>query len=162
MSEKTQYFVSIEKDEAFMTIEGKGNYMNCFHVAKFFDYVVNKPCKRIFIDFTNCGGLDSTFLGMLADLALRLRNISPESMVALCNVSGRVLELIENMSLDTIMDVNFEVPAIFGANVNEKIPIAAATNEEVLNAHEKLSSITDENRRTFEDVIAFLKKQIKE
>lgn len=148
--------VRISADTAYMSVLGKATYLNCKEAGKFFDFAVEKGCMYLHVDFYACTGMDSTFMGMIAGITLKL-SVSGGG-VTLFNLKGRNLELIENVGLDNILNVSeggdFNAPG-----KARELDSGAASKSDILGAHENLVSADPANARKFEDVIKFLKAE---
>ena len=165
MSEKEQpaFLVDAYSDPAIVKVNGRVNFANSAPLRDFFDQVISSGRERFVIDFRNCSGMDSTFLGILAGVALELRKKVPPGRVLLCRLSERNYELIRNLGLHRIMDVD---PAEHSFE-NEPVALSGEENESqsekarrVLEAHENLIKADEDNRSKFQDVIAYLKNQM--
>ncbi|TVP76062.1 MAG: anti-sigma factor antagonist [Puniceicoccaceae bacterium] len=140
---------------------GKANYLNCNSFREFIETVVSGGCSRIFIDFSECRGMDSTFLGILAGTAIELRKLKPTGELVVGNLSERNHELICNLGLQnllTISEQNELVGSHFDALQNKEVSEA----KNILKAHQDLTKADKENVAKFQDVIAFLKNQVDE
>jgi len=67
------YLVSAYTDPVVVQIHGKANYLNCNTFREFIEKVVRDGKSHLVLDFENCKGMDSTFLGILAGTAIELR-----------------------------------------------------------------------------------------
>ena len=152
-----KYLVKIEGDNAFLKIMGKACYLNCRNVSEFFGTVCERNCKTLFIDFTDCTGMDSTFMGMIAGVALRLRKKQAE--VTLQNLKGRNLQLIENLGIYKLVNIKDCIDDIV---VEQKLEASSVSGESMLKAHEDLIKANSSNLEKFEDVISFLKKEVEQ
>jgi hypothetical protein len=106
--------------------------------------------------------MDSTFMGTLAGIALRLREIGSGSLTVL-NPNTRNLSLLENLGLDHLF--SFELPegvrAMPQPVAQQTLPAAqdaAAQHATVLSAHEALVEADPENEERFKDVLELLKQ----
>lgn len=79
MSEAKQptFLVSAYSDPIIVKVIGKANYLNCNAFRDFIETMLSNGGRRILIDFEECKGMDSTFLGILAGTAIELRKLSP-------------------------------------------------------------------------------------
>ncbi len=162
MSEPTQptYLVSAYSDPVAVRINGKANYLNCNTFREFIEKMVAEGHSRIVLDFENCKGMDSTFLGILAGTALELRQKSPPGELTLCRLSERNHELICNLGLQNLLkistDLSDEDPEVYESLQDEEV----ADAKNVLKAHENLTQADAGNESKFQDVIAFLRNQV--
>lgn len=154
MPENIKYLVKIDGETAFLVVDGKASYLNCKNVGEFFSSVAEKNCKSLVIDLKNCTGMDSTFLGMIAGVALRLRKTN--AVVSLLNLNERNRQLVENLGLYKLVKISQDLQSTTNAS---NLKATNVSKEDMLSAHENLVSADKENLKKFEDVITFLKKE---
>ena len=58
------------------------------------------------VDLGQCQGMDSTFLGVLAGIGLRLREIGRPASLHVVNVSPHQIELLQTLGLDQLIDID--------------------------------------------------------
>lgn len=160
--------VNADSDPVLLRIKGKANYLNCAPINRFFRLMIEKGNRRFVIDFGNCSGMDSTFLGIIAGTAITVRNLGKSAYLVLTNLNARNHELVENLGLHKLLTVDDgayrqiarEVEE-HGAGSRQQILQDSAVDEAtMLKAHEALSSIDESNARKFQDVVHFLKEQV--
>ena len=161
MSDPAQptYLVSAYSDPVVVKVNGKANYLNCNAFREFIETVIAGGCRKLFIDFVECKGMDSTFLGILAGTAIQLRKLKPAGELIVGNLSERNYELICNLGLQNLLAIskNQAVESrSFNALKNQEVSDA----KNVLKAHENLADADQENVGKFQDVIAFLRNQV--
>jgi anti-anti-sigma regulatory factor len=168
-SDEPQFLVNPYDDPIVVKIVGKASFLNSAPVKELFDQLVHQDKERFVIDFEKCTGMDSTFLGILAGLGIKLLKRDPKGSVVLCRLGERNLELIENLGLHRLLIVdkgeseaelpgNGELEAVGGAGKLSEVENARL----VLQAHENLVEIDASNRTKFQDVISFLKNQVED
>jgi anti-anti-sigma factor len=153
------FLVSAYSDPVVVKINGKANYLNCNAFREFIETVIASGNVRIFIDFADCKGMDSTFLGILAGTAIELRQLSPAGELVIGNLSERNYELISNLGLQNLLTISedqAQVDAAFDVLQNQEVSDA----KNILKAHENLAEANVENVSKFQDVIAFLRNQV--
>jgi len=157
--------VSAYSDPVVVRINGKANYLNCNDFREFIESMVMEGKSQFVIDFENCTGMDSTFLGILAGTALELRKSRKPGICILCNLNERNHELICNLGLQNLLTIAEDLPE---SAESEPQSFKGLNNVEVsdarsvLRAHENLVEASDENAEKFQDVIAFLRNQVEE
>lgn len=157
MQNDIKYLVHIDGDDAFMRVVGKAGYLNCRSAGEFFNIVAEKNCKRLLIDLAECSGMDSTFLGMIAGAALRLSKNGAQVVVE--NPNERNRQLIDNLGIYRLVKIA-QAKAV-QAEVGTQLAVENVPQASILAAHENLVEADAENLKKFEDVISFLKKEIK-
>lgn len=156
MGDDVKYLVKVNGKSAFLAVCGRASYLNCKCCGDFFEYLSKKSCSELKIDFSQCSGMDSTFMGMLASFALKMREKNIEGATILYNLSQRNRELVENLGLDTLVTLGGTLD--FKVGDAQNLDIRAASKWSILNAHKKLIEADSHNAEKFEDVIAFLQR----
>jgi len=70
---KPVFFVDAHADPVVMRIEGRASFQNSGCLRDFVTEMLAQGKTRLVIDFQHCTSMDSTFLGILAGVALQLR-----------------------------------------------------------------------------------------
>lgn len=168
MSNSTEetYRVNAYSDPVVVKIVGRASYTNTAPLNDFFHCVFKKGRSNFLIDFKDCTGMDSTFLGIIAGISLEARSAQPKGNVALCRLNSRNLELVKNLGLHRIADVlndSVEVPSMEASNTLKDMDQSEQDSARmILEAHENLVKVDDANEAKFQDVISFLKNQVEE
>lgn len=163
---KPTFLVDASSDPAAIRIEGRASFQNSACLNDFFNEIISNGRARFVMDFANCTSMDSTFLGVLAGVALQLRKMTPPGSLVLCRMSARNLELVRNLGIHRLLTVDTETSDLTLAN-STAIPCTPERSELesarlVLAAHENLVAADESNRAKFEDVLTFLKNRVSE
>lgn len=161
------------KFEGFTWIrcKGKGNFLSSPLVKNCAEQALQTGASLIVVDLHECLGMDSTFMGMLAGLAIKLGKQEPAGRLQIAGASARNAQSLEDLGLDALMEINPEqemwsdqmesirasLQAWQGAGVNR-----LERSQIVLEAHQILSSANEENARRFEAVVQLLEKDLGE
>ena len=154
MGAEVKYMVNISGKDAFMAVVGKACYLNCRNVNEFFSAAFEKGCAKMVLNCKDCAGMDSTFLGMVAGAALKLKKRGGEFVFL--NLEGRNLEIVENLGIAKFARVLSDSAE---AKASGELKAASAGLSMILGAHENLIEADASNLAKFEDVVAFLKKE---
>ncbi|HEV8074069.1 MAG TPA: STAS domain-containing protein [Opitutaceae bacterium] len=162
-SAKSIYFVDAHSDPVLIRIEGRASFQNSACLHDFVDEMLRQGKARFVIDFQRCTSMDSTFQGVLAGAAIALRKKTPPGSLVLARMGPRNLELIRNVGLHRLSTVDSgDLPMAFTAP-SVALPCPDRSELEnarlVLEAHENLISVDENNRGKFQDVLAFLKNR---
>jgi anti-anti-sigma factor len=116
------------------------------------------PVIGIHIDMSDCEYMDSTFMGLLVGFNKRFGKATGRKLV-LFNITPVCFELLETLGVSTLVDFStepLELPPTM-----EKIQTSSSMNPEfILNAHENLAEISEQNKNRFETLNTVLKNQI--
>lgn len=161
---KPTFLVDASSDPVAIRIEGRASFQNSACLNDFFNELITRGSTRFVMDFNNCTSMDSTFLGVLAGVALQLRKQVPLGSLVLCRMAPRNLELVRNLGLHRLLTVDTEIVDV-NLNVKEALPCAPDKGELesarlVLSAHENLVAADQANLAKFQDVLAFLKNRV--
>ena len=64
----------------WVRVEGKGSFLNSGNLKQFAREVVDRGYREFVIDLHDCAMMDSTFMGTMAGLALRLKELGPGAL----------------------------------------------------------------------------------
>lgn len=155
--DSTKYLVHTQDKEAQLVIKGRASYLNCMGVSEFFDTIIRAKYKNVIIDLKECTGLDSTFLGIIAKLAIKLKAINGSfDCVSLTNLKERNLEVVQNLGIDKITKI--ETKPQEKAQPSNFLDSLPSSKPAMLEAHKSLVEADSNNAKKFEDVISFLSK----
>jgi len=91
-------------DLGFVKVVGRGSFQNSGCLKAFYLQLLKEGVSRFVIDLGACSYLDSTFLGILLGLGLKLREAG-NGLLNILNASPRNLELLRNLGLDRLINV---------------------------------------------------------
>lgn len=164
MAEETEptFQVDVSSRPVRVHICGRANFLNCSPLRTFFRKMVEKGRYEFALDFTHCEGMDSTFLGILAGVAIDTQRTEPKGEVTLTGLGERNLELVKNLGLQRIVNI-VESGAVTVSETAECLNLETQTEEEkkemLIGAHEDLVKIDQSNLAKFEDLLTFLKNE---
>jgi anti-sigma B factor antagonist len=165
---KPVYLVDAYSDPVVVRIDGRACFQNSSCLRDFVTEMLRQGKTRFVLDFMHCASMDSTFLGVLAGLALQLRKAVPNGSgsLILARVGQRNLELIRNLGLHRLLTVDAGDFQMSFSKCEAVLPCTNHTELEnarlVLEAHENLITVDEGNRAKFQDVLAFLKNRVEQ
>lgn len=142
--------------EVWVRVEGRGSFQNCPALKEFSRRVIAEGRRKLVVDLKNCVAMDSTFMGTLASLAIRLRDLGGDFWVV--NRNERNTELLAGLGIDSL----FSTEPLVGhhGECPEAIHYAAnkaETREAIHEAHAACVAVDPRNEEKFKDVIEHLK-----
>lgn len=161
------YLVDAYSDPVVVRVTGRACFQNSVCLREFVTEMLHQKKTRFVFDFQHCTSMDSTFLGVLAGIALDLKKLSGGGSLVLARMGPRNLELVRNLGLHRILTVETgDFPMAFD-NVTKPLPCPPDQTELeharlVLEAHENLVTADESNRTKFQDVLAFLKSRVRQ
>lgn len=148
---------------------GKGNFMSSPAVKQCAELCLQNGERLVVIDLELCTGMDSTFMGMLAGLAIRLSKQNGGGTLEIAGASEKNIASLEDLGLNALMEINpgearwqtteesirSKLQPWTGAALN-----ARERTQEVLEAHKILSTTNEDNAGKFENVVQLLEKEL--
>ena len=157
---------------AYLRVLGRATFTVGPILKQFGTAAIEDGCTRIVLDVSACEGMDSTFMGVLAGMATRLARQTGGKMLML-NVSDKLFEILSTLGLDQLMECRrlgaapepLVEPLLLTARALSPIAAAAAdlqtTRHVMLEAHTTLAAISAENKLRFNDVLTYLRENVK-
>lgn len=152
--------VGVNGQAVWVKVEGRGTFLNSGDFKQFTREMVNRGYRNFIIDLENCAMMDSTFMGTMAGVALRLKELG-QGHLHVIHCGERSRELLTGLGLDQLFEIHSE-----GAVAPQCAAIAAMpeskreTTRDMLAAHEALCQAAPQNFSKFKDVLEFLKQDL--
>ena len=164
MAEDTEptFVVDVSRRPMLVIIHGRANFLNCSPLRTFFRKMFDKGEREFLLDFSDCTGMDSTFLGILAGSALEAQRETPIGKVQLVGLNDRNLALVNNLGLRrivTIVENSAKEPDIAPTGLSDEEQTEDQKKDMLIEAHEDLVKMDEANLSKFEDLLTFLKNE---
>lgn len=150
----------------WVRVEGRGTFQVSAGLKEYTRRMIQRGFRGFVIDLTSCELMDSTFMGTMAGVALRLREIGSGSLTVL-HANPRNAGLLENLGLDHLF--KFELPdgtapivskeQLRQQELRREPPGTEEQRSTMLSAHEALVEAAPENEDRFRDVLELLKQE---
>ena len=85
-------------------VQGKGSFQNSTGIKSFATAMIHRGHRDFVVDLADCPVMDSTFMGTLTGVALRLRELG-QGGVHVINSNERNTDLLEGLGLDQILSL---------------------------------------------------------
>jgi anti-sigma B factor antagonist len=149
----------------WIKVEGKGSFLNSSGLKDFSREMVNRGHREFVVDLKHCPVMDSTFMGTMAGMALRLREIG-QGHVHVTNLNERNGDLLRNLGLDQLFAMDLCAVRIDDSLPQRPLesrgePARAETAQTMLDAHEALVEADPENLTKFKDCLEYLKEDLR-
>ena len=144
--------------EVWIRVEGRGSFQNSPALRDFSRKLIEEGRRKFVVDLKNCPALDSTFMGTLAGLAIRLRDTGGGDLWVV-NRNERNAELLTGLGLDPLFS-DKPLCAAQPADCKEAVhhpADKASTREAMYDAHDACIAVDPRNADKFKDVIEHLK-----
>ena len=156
--------VGVNGPEVWVKVEGRGSFLNSGNLKEFAKEMLNRGYREFVIDLQDCAMMDSTFMGTMAGVALRLKELGA-GFVHVIHCGKRSHDLLSGLGLDHIFSIEANGAQAPACEVlPQSDPASAATKtaeaQNVLDAHEALCEAAPQNVTRFKDVLDFLKQDL--
>jgi anti-sigma B factor antagonist len=158
--------VGVRGPTVWVKVEGKGSFLNSGDLKEFAREMLDRGYREFVVDLADCAMMDSTFMGTMASVALRLKELG-QGHLHIVHCGNRSQQLLSGLGLDQIFDIHGD-----GASAPECEALEQATRdlspasrkteqaETMLEAHEALCEAAPENIFRFKDVLDFLRQDL--
>jgi len=143
----------------WVRVAGRGTFQNSTGLKEFAAEMMQRGHRDFVVDLKDCELMDSTFMGTLAGVAMRL---GPEGKLHVVRANERCRKVMKNLGLDRVVALEEEPtgqepsPPLRDAEGN---PPREAKRETIIEAHRNLVAADPANEVRFKDVIEFLQHQ---
>jgi len=125
--------------------------------------MVNRGYREFVIDLKCCSVMDSTFMGTMAGIALRLREIG-QGQLRVVQLNERNRDLLANLGLDQLFTIDERANGTGTEAAQQPLANGAADKvsqaQTMLEAHEAVVEANPENAAKFKDVLEYLKQDL--
>ena len=149
----------------WVRVRGKGSFATSPPLKAYVERSIEGGETRFVIDLEACPSMDSTFMGTLAGIAMRLAKQSG-GRLQLTGVCDRNRQSLQDLGLDALIDIDptdcewrdhlDEIRGDLEPLAEEGDPSDAS---HVLEAHQKLCEANEENVKKFATVLDVLEQQ---
>src|SRR5215470_11903034 len=102
MTAGSSILVGFTPKTVWVQVRGKGSFQNSPGLKEFAREMIQRGHRYFAIDLAACPTMDSTFMGTLAGVALRLRDLH-EGELRVVNANARNAELLMGLGLDQVL-----------------------------------------------------------
>lgn len=160
--------VMVGEQFACIRIIGRANFTSSADFKTLVDDLRQKGCNCVALDLSECVLMDSTFLGVLAGLGLKLGGGNGDQGrhgVELFNPNPRIAELLETLGVLHLFTITQGNPTPAEPTQTLEHAPANLSKAEVtrtcLEAHQTLMALSPANAARFKDVTQFLAEGLK-
>jgi anti-sigma B factor antagonist len=158
--------VGVNGPTVWVKVEGKGSFLNSGNLKEFAREMLDRGYREFVIDLADCAMMDSTFMGTMASVALRLKELG-RGHLHVVHCRNRSRDLLSGLGLDQIFDIHPN-----GSTAPECETLERGSSDQsredkkqeqaqtMLEAHEALCEAAPENLFRFKDVLDYLKQDL--
>jgi len=163
---QAKILVCIAGREVRLRITGRASFASGPDFQTLVNELYQQGYRCFRIDMSECVLMDSTFLGLICGLGLKLRDArEPDAGVELLNPNPRLTELLESLGICAVVKVRQDPSERWELEATSATPSSAPTREDMartsLEAHQTLMSLSPDNQMRFKDVVQFLAEDLK-
>ena len=158
--------VGVSGPTVWVKVEGKGSFHNSGNLKDFTREMLDRGYREFVVDLASCAMMDSTFMGTMATVALRLQELG-RGHLHVVHCGSRCQELLSGLRLDQIFDVRANGASAPECGALERPPRIQSPEDQkreqvetMLEAHEALGEAAPENLLRFKDVLDFLRQDL--
>jgi anti-sigma B factor antagonist len=158
--------VGVNGPVVWVRVAGRGSFLESGSLKEFGREMVNRGYREFVFDLQDCAMMDSTFMGTMAGMALRLKELG-QGHLRVVHAGERSRELLSGLGLDQIFDIQAAGVAAPRCEILEKTAAGGAEDGKrdqaatMLEAHEALCEARPENITRFKDVLEYLKQDLR-
>ena len=144
--------------EVWIRVEGRGTFQNSPALTEFSRKLINEGRRQFVVDLKDCSAMDSTFMGTLASLAIRLKDAGGGDLWVV-NRNERNAGLLAGLGIDSLFS-DRALRTAHNGECREAIHHAAdkaATREIIHEAHAACVAADPRNADKFKDVLEHIK-----
>ena len=167
MNAAASILVGVTSRAVHVKVEGKGSFQNSPALKEFSKQMLERGFRNFIVDLNTCSVMDSTFMGTLAGIALRLREFGDGRLVVR-NANERNSDLLKNLGLNNLFEIESKITAVRSETNVEAAPLKQPhlMNRSdqaacMIEAHEALVDADPENLARFKDVLEYLKQDLR-
>ncbi|MFN0127189.1 MAG: STAS domain-containing protein [Verrucomicrobiales bacterium] len=154
----------------WLRVSGRGSHEISPQLKDFAADRIEGGARHFVVDLEACPAMDSTFMGTLTGIAVRLMAY-PDGRLQVVNANERNRGLLANLGLDQVFEVDKDGSAwteereIVKASLTEAVAGHEGERDDskrrecVIEAHENLCKANEANRPKFRDVLDCLKNE---
>jgi anti-sigma B factor antagonist len=151
---------------ACIRIIGRANFRSSVGFRDLVNELRQRSFEFFVLELSECLLMDSTFLGTLAGLGLKMnpRQDPESSPVELLNPSDRIIELLESLGVLHLFRVAYGAAVPQDAQLRQHSapnPNREEATRACLEAHRTLMQLSPENASRFKDLTQFLEDDLK-
>ncbi len=165
MSTQSSIQVGVANGLVRIRVEGKGSFQNSASLKDFAKEMLSRGHREFVVDLGACPLMDSTFMGTLAGIALKLKGSGDDGNIHIVNLNERNQGLLCNLGLDQLLRVECTdfsgAEALLASSFLPPVPVDKLEDARtMLEAHEAVVLANPENEAKFKDVLEFLRSDI--
>jgi len=159
--------VAVQATFALIKVSGRATFKLAPSLKRLCITALDHGCRDIIFDMEDCLGMDSTFMGVLAGIAIH----PGDTHVIVMNLTARTHEMLVTLGLERVLECheqNDPQPELKqrlasalhlqGLDEDDNRALSLTT---MLQAHQHLVDVDPENMARFRDVLTYLDQEVR-
>ncbi len=159
---KSTIHVALREDTAWVRVVGRGVFLVSHSLKSWLLNQMAKGFTNIIVDISECKTIDSTFMGMLTGVSIRLKR-SGRSPLILANVTPHSRRLLETLGLDKFLRLEDSLEldnTLKWEELSVEFLDKMSTTENMLEAHKQLLDTGTLAEKQFRNVYKMLEDDL--
>lgn len=163
---ESSILVGVNGPTVWVKVEGKGSFLNSGSLKEFAREMLHRGYREFVVDLADCAMMDSTFMGTMASVALRLKELGCGHLHVV-HCGNRSRDLLAGLGLDQIFDIRGngavapDCETLGGRTADQACESQKREQAQtMIEAHEALCEAAPENVFRFKDVLDYLKQDL--
>ncbi len=157
----TEVIITNDGDAFYISVNGRATFEHASQLRNLAKTLETQNFSKICVDLGQCGGMDSTFMGILAMIGLRARKI--DAPMEIFNAGAANTALLHGLGLKKLFDFR-EGTMTSGSDgwTGNSDSASSERARTVLEAHQTLMNADQQNVKKFEKVVELVQKDIEQ
>ena len=154
-------FVRTVAETVFVRVEGRATHLQAAPFQTFARQMINRGHQAFELDLGSCNSMDSTFLGVLVGLSMKLEKLGGPKPVVF-RAAESTHELFKTLGVERFFELEgpHHAEAQAAGEFNELEGASCKASDwapTILGAHQLLCEVDDRNAPRFQDLLEYLK-----
>lgn len=162
-----QIWVRCFEKSVCIRVQGRATHLHATPLQTFARDKMSQGHASFEIDLGRCTSMDSTFLGVLVGLSMKLER-EGRSKPTLTHAAPRTLELFKTLGVERFFELGCETALVEPSDRLQFNTLATPEPSRsewamtVMNAHQLLCEVDDSNGPRFQDLLEYLKRDLQQ
>lgn len=164
--------MAVQESFALVKVTGRATFKLAPSLRRFCTTALGGGCKEVIFDMEECFGMDSTFMGVLAGIAIRPPSGVRSIAVVVLNLTPKTHAMLTTLGLEPILKCHEQndAPAELRQRLQSALHLEgihtgdsndpALSLSTMLQAHQHLVDVDPENMARFRDVLTYLEQEM--
>ena len=155
-------YVGMTVNTAWIKIVGRGTFQNSHPIKKWLLQKLDQGCLNVFVDLSECASMDSTCMGILTGISLRMHG-RLHKYLQVINPSAHNIRLLETLGLNRFVEIKEKYAIDENVKLDKLQPESLdklGTTKHIVDAHQDLMDTGGTAYEQFKGVHKMLKEDL--